>query len=285
MVLLVRFGEIALKSRFVRRQLRDRLVTNIQDLFAAEREECVTESDEARIYVHAADEGKARGILARGFGIVSISPAREAHADLATLSDLAASEAGTLLGPGMSFAIRPRQVGTPFTSQDLGRDAGAAVRAAHPGVRVDLDRPDVEIHIEARRNRGFVFHEFTPGPGGLPLGSQGRALAFVESEPGMVAAWLGMKRGCRITVASPSEDGHVEPLRRWDVRLEVVEATGLDALRETDEFSRADAIFLGTRWGEFSPARRTGIPVPVFEPLIGFSDREISSLATRIRAA
>src|SRR2546422_10661017 len=36
MVILVRFGELALKSPYVRRQLRDRLVANIQDLFAAE---------------------------------------------------------------------------------------------------------------------------------------------------------------------------------------------------------------------------------------------------------
>src|SRR5207247_1188426 len=50
MVLLVRFGEIALKSRFVRRQLRDRLVANIQDLFAAEGVECITDSDAARGY-------------------------------------------------------------------------------------------------------------------------------------------------------------------------------------------------------------------------------------------
>src|SRR5437879_4853802 len=167
MVLLVRFGEIALKSRFVRRQLRDRLVANIQDLFAAEGVECITESDEARVYVHADHIEKARSILSRVFGVVSMSPATEVHADLASLRDAVVSEAAIALSPGATFALRTRRVGThPFTSQDLARELGDQVRRANPESRVNLSRPDVEIHIEVRQNRGFVFREVWPGPAG-----------------------------------------------------------------------------------------------------------------------
>src|SRR3990170_4561160 len=121
-VLLVRFGEIALKSRFVRRQLRDRLVANIQDMFAAEGVECVTEADEARVYVHTADIERARGILGRVFGVVSMSPATETHADLSSLTAAVLLEAGRALHPGISFALRVRRTGShPFTSQDLAR--------------------------------------------------------------------------------------------------------------------------------------------------------------------
>src|SRR5436309_13276018 len=81
MVLLVRFGELALKSRFVRRQLRDRLVANIQDLFAAEGIECLTRADHGRIYVDVDDVPGASGALRRVFGIVSFSSAREASSD------------------------------------------------------------------------------------------------------------------------------------------------------------------------------------------------------------
>src|SRR3972149_4736867 len=48
MVILVRFGELGLKSPYVRKQLLDRLVGNIQDLFAAEGIECLTRSDRGR---------------------------------------------------------------------------------------------------------------------------------------------------------------------------------------------------------------------------------------------
>src|SRR5207244_1030342 len=79
-----------------------------------------------------------------------------------------------------------------------------------------------EIHIEVRQNRAFVFREIWPGPGGLPLGSQGRGLAVVKNRDGMVAAWMGMKRGCRIAVATAPGEPLVEPLRRWAVRLNVL---------------------------------------------------------------
>src|SRR5205823_14331097 len=131
MVLLVRFGELALKSRFVRRQLRDRLVANIQDLFAAEGVECITEADEARVYVHANDQVSARSILARTFGVVSFSPAIEVHADLDSLRKPTLSEAADALSPCRTFALRVRRVGThPFSSTDLARKRGGDVRAA-----------------------------------------------------------------------------------------------------------------------------------------------------------
>src|SRR5436309_15640930 len=81
MVLLVRFGELALKSRFVRRQLRDRLVANIQDLFAAEGIECLTRADYGRIYVAVDDVPAASAALKRVFGIVSFRTAQETPRD------------------------------------------------------------------------------------------------------------------------------------------------------------------------------------------------------------
>ena len=285
MVLLVRFGEIALKSRFVRRQLRDRLVANIQDLFAAESVECITDSDEARVYVYADNVARARSILTRVFGVVSISPAAETHADLASLRHVVLSEAKWSLAAGKTFALRTRRVGThPFTSQDLARELGDVVRLAHPGVRVNLSHPDIEIHIEVRRNRAFVFREIWPGPGGLPLGSQGRGLAVVKDRDGMVAAWMGMKRGCRITVAAARESQLVEPLRRWDVHLKILELPPNGRLAELVKITRADAVFLGTRLSSFDPGDRSGLNVPVFEPVIGLSEEEVGRLASHIES-
>lgn len=287
MVLLVRFGEIALKSRFVRHQLRDRLVANIQDLFAAEGVECITEADEARVYVHADDLERARSILTRVFGVVSVSPAAEGHADLESLKGLVLEEAARApLGPGVTFAIRARRTGThPFTSQDLARELGGAVLDAHPDVRVNLTAPHVEIYVEVRQNRGFVFREIWPGPGGLPLGSQGRALALVDGEAGMAAAWMAMKRGCRVVVVAPSALPEVEALRRWEPGLKILEAEKPERWGELARIARAGAVFVGTRGKDFDPAGRPKVSVPVFEPVVGLTDAEIAALAQRIRAA
>jgi thiamine biosynthesis protein ThiI len=285
-VLLVRFGELALKSRYVRRQLRDRLIGNIQDLFASEGVECVTEADEARVYVHVNDPAKAVPILGRVFGVVSISPATEVHADLESLRKAVRLEASQALSAGQSFALRPRRVGThPFTSHDLARDLGDDIRRDHPTVRVDLRNPDVEIHVEVRNNRAFVFRDIRAGPGGLPLGSQGRALAVVQDPAGMVAAWMGMKRGCRTVIATSDGEAFVEPLRKWDVRLKVLGFPANGDLGELVRIARAGAVFLGTRWKEFDPKLRPDVGVPVFEPVIGLAEEEIAAIAERIRAA
>ena len=287
MVLLVRFGEIALKSRYVRRQLRDRLVANIQDLFAAEGVECVTEADEARVYVSVDDPQRARRILGRVFGVVSISPATEGHADLATLTDLAVAEARAAgLAAGGTFAVRPRRVGShAYTSQDMGKVLGGAILDAIPGSKVNLTAPMVEIHVEVRENRGFVFHEFWEGPGGLPLGSQGRALGVVDGEAGMVAAWMGMKRGCQVVVAAPTGSKDAEALRPWEPGLKTLELTEPDRLEDLVRMARAGAVFVGTRGRDFDAARRLQVSVPVFEPVVGLEDRDVAELAARIRAA
>lgn len=283
----MRFGEIALKSRYVRRQLRDRLVANIQDLFASEGVECVTEADEARVYVSVDEPARARSILRRVFGVVSISPATEGHGDLETLKRLAVEEARAAgLGAGITFAVRPRRIGShPFTSQDLAREIGGAILEAFPGAKVNLGAPAVEVHVEVRENRGFVFHEFWDGPGGLPLGSQGRALAVVDREAGLVAAWMAMKRGCRVVVAASPASEDVGALRPWEPGLKVLEMTEPGRLDELVRIARAGAVFLGTRGRDFDPSRRPAVPVPVFEPVVGLEDREVTALAARIRAA
>jgi len=100
----------------------------------------------------------------------------------------------------------------------------------------------------------------------------------------MVAAWMGMKRGCRIAVATSDGEGLVEPLRKWDVRLKVLGLPADGNLDELVRIARAEAIFLGTRWEKFEAKKRTPLDLPTFEPVIGLRDEEIVRMAARIRS-
>jgi len=285
MVLLVRFGELALKSPYVRRQLRDRLVANIQDLFAAEGSECLTRADHGRIYVEVDDVPAASAGLRRVFGIVSFSPARETSSDPTDIGDFAVRLAADRLPRGGSFAIRARRSGThPYTSQDLAKVLGRRVQDAIPAATVDLGSPQAEIHVEVRENRGYVFADVVEGPGGLPMGSQGRALALVDSEAGLVSAWLAMKRGCKVTVAAPDASRVHDALRRWDVHLKVLSWDSDAGLQELVRVSRSEAVILGTRAGEISPDKPV-LDVPVFHPAVGLDGARIKELGERIRGA
>src|SRR2546425_10102299 len=284
MVLLVRFGELALKRPYVRRHLRDRLVANIQDLFAAEGVECLTRADHGRIYVDVDDVPAASSALRRVFGIVSFSPAREVSSDPEEIGIVALDLAKKHLARGGSFAIRARRSGThPYTSQDLAKLLGRRIQDAIPKATVNLDAPQVELHVEVRENRSYLFTEIIDGPGGLPMGSQGRGLALVDSEAGMVASWLAMKRGCRVTVAASNGSTAHEPLRRWDAHLKVLSwETDMD-LQELVRVSRSEAVFLGSRLAEVGP-KKPAPEGPVFHPLVGPGGARPPGLPTRIAA-
>jgi thiamine biosynthesis protein ThiI len=105
------------------------------------------------------------------------------------------------LGPTRTFRVQARRADKsfPYISPEIERRAGEAIIEA-TGARPNLSRDaEVEIGIEIRPERALVFGETLPGPGGLPLGSQGRVVALLSSGiDSPVAAWLMMKRGCGI---------------------------------------------------------------------------------------
>ena len=101
--------------------------------------------------------------------------------------------------PGESFAIRCRRRDKrfPMNSPELAAYVGRAVQDALP-LRVDLDEPDLEVHLEVDKQEIFAYSERVRGRGGLPVGSSGRALVlFSGGIDSPVAAYYAMKRGLR----------------------------------------------------------------------------------------
>ncbi len=201
-VIIVRYGEIALKSRNVRDRYEKTLMSNITSMLDAMGASYESVSrDWGRIYIHTADPAAAQA-AAKVFGVVSVSLAITCEPTLESVSSLAADVGQEIIGEGQSFGIRPRRTGNhDFSSRDVGIACGNAVwqRIEHQGPSVDLTNPDVEIFVEVRQNHAFVYTDVVNGVGGLPLGTQGKMVALVSGGiDSPVAAWLMMKRGCEI---------------------------------------------------------------------------------------
>jgi thiamine biosynthesis protein ThiI len=281
-VILLRYGEIALKSKPVRKQLVQRLKDNIKIHFLVNDLECHISSDYGRIYIYCDDHEKAMQTLKRVFGLVSFSSCIETTSELEVLEEETASFAGTLLNEGMKFAIRTKRVGThPFSSQSLAEKLGSVVLESVKDLKVDLDHPDVEVFVEVRHDRAFIFNDSVKGPGGLPLGSQGRVLSYVENENDMIATWLMMKRGCKVDVAHPSEEGPHEKLILWDPKISFHKCSILDDIFRISENINSDGIVLG--W-DMEKVLNIDLKknVPIFYPLSGFGAREIDVLRATI---
>jgi len=280
--LLVRYGELGLKSSSVRRRFENALVDDIKRRHGLARTPCMISSTRGRIFVDSDDWRKSCEILSRTFGVVSFSPVTEVGSELGELTEAVLSFAEPILFEGASFAIRSRRSGThPYTSQSLAKDLGSAVleRNKPLGVTVSLDEPDVEIFVEARDDKAYLYSSVLSGPGGMPLATQGRVLSVLESERGIASTWLMMKRGCSI-MASARETTLLEPLRKWYPNLK---STNL----ETDLFSLAqknDCIGIALEF-RLDDIERTGAlkgPLPVFYPLVGMAEEDIERLLARI---
>jgi thiamine biosynthesis protein ThiI len=213
-VVLVRYGEITLKDRWTRQNWEHILAANIDfDLRKAGVEHRITR-DAGRIFIHTPDP-RAVEISSRVFGVVSASPAQAVNPEIGEISRAAVLIA--CINRPLSFAIRPRRSAGTISSEEIGRAVGRAVKDA-TGAAVNLEDPELEIFIEVREDRAYIFQDIQKGVGGLPLGSQGRMLALISGGiDSPVAAWLMMKRGCPVSLlhfdARPYADSIAQSLR------------------------------------------------------------------------
>ncbi|OPY38435.1 MAG: thiamine biosynthesis protein ThiI [Methanoregula sp. PtaU1.Bin051] len=198
---LVRYGELFLKSEPVKRHFIGLLSRNIKKALDSEGLSHTFDLNRGRMLVLGEEPERIASVVSRIFGVVDVGVAARTGNRLDDLSKAAVMMAGEKLQPGMSFAVRAKRQGVSgFTSQQMGEVIGRAVYDSISGVRVDLDHPDYEIFIEARDFGGFVYDRRIPAPGGLPLGTQGRACVLLSSGiDSPVASWLMMKRGSEVT--------------------------------------------------------------------------------------
>ena len=93
-----------------------------------------------------------------------------------------------------------------FTSQEMAAHCGGVVRSVVLAP-VDLTNPDLTIFVEIRDNDAYIYHEKIKGPGGLPLGTQGKVVVLLSSGiDSPVAAYLMMKRGCEVIALHCNND-------------------------------------------------------------------------------
>lgn len=285
-LLLVRYGELALKSPPVRREFERTLRRNILDQFVREGLPGRIRSDRGHLYVETDDGERGANLVRRVFGVTSVSRVEDVPSDPPVIRARLLELADPHLRPGLRFAVRARRTGQhPFTSQQLAGDLGAAVLEQFPGrgLKVDLERPDVELFVEVRGPRTYLSFDRSAGPGGLPLGVAGRLVALVDGPRGALGAFFMMKRGCRVgLVVLPEGESFVrDTLARFDPTVRVAPAApGAEAwapvLATLAEAVHADGVVLPIAVEEYARFWSQWGNRVLFSPTVGLSDEEVA---------
>lgn len=272
-IILARYSEIGLKSTPVRRRFENQLKDNMLGMLVEDGVEALVTKIGARFYIEAEDVDKAVTSLKKVFGLASLSVAEETGSKMEDICALAEAYGTPRIKDGQSFAVKARREGSQgYTSMDVGREAGSAIYEAnkHRGVEVNLTNPDVTVYVEVRDNRAFVYGDVIRCHGGLPVGSQGKIVAEVNDDRGLVSAWLMMKRGCRAIVYG---DADWSVLRQYDPMI-----------KEGRFHKQALGLVLGTDLESLPSVDLSKYELPVFYPTIAMTDAEVEELAANIRA-
>jgi thiamine biosynthesis protein ThiI len=196
---VVHYQEIALKGRN-RPWFIGRLVRNIRTATAdLDVERVVTKMGRIEILLRRPEAwAPVAERLRRVFGIANFSRASLvpldvdgiAHAILADLGDLHVS----------TFRVSAKRADKrfPLTSPQIEREVGGRIKEAK-GWKVDLDHPELTIHVEALTGEAFYYFGKELGPGGMPTGVSGWVVALLSGGiDSPVACYRLMKRGCRV---------------------------------------------------------------------------------------
>ena len=201
---LIKYAEIGVKGKN-KYLFEEALVKQVKyALKRCEGEFKVTRT-EGRIYVHALsdfDFDETVDNLKTVFGISGICPvihvADEGFEKLSqTVVDYIAQN---YPDRNMTFKVYTRRArkNYPMDSQEINREMGGVILDAFPEMKVDVHHPDMMLHIEIREKIYIYSMEIT-GPGGMPVGSNGKAMLLLSGGiDSPVAGYMIAKRGVKI---------------------------------------------------------------------------------------
>ena len=201
---LIKYGEIGIKgkNRYVFEEALMKQIGHalqpVDGTFSVSRER-------GRIYVDAEgdyDYDEAVLALTRVFGIVGICPLVRVDENgfdqlakdvLKYLDDVYPDKNKTF-----KVVSRRARKNFPKNSQEINADLGEIILDTYPEMKVDVHHPDIMLNVEIR-SQVNIYSMIIPGPGGMPVGTAGKAMLLLSGGiDSPVAGYMIAKRGVTI---------------------------------------------------------------------------------------
>lgn len=200
---LIKYAEIGIKGKN-RYMFEDALVRQIKYAMKPVGEFKVRK-ESGRVFVEGQDEfdyEEAVEGLKTVFGITGICPmVIEQTKDMEHLTDAVLHYVDSQYDKkDFTFKVNARRGDKefPVNSMDINCLMGEKLLDAWPELKVDVHHPDVLVNIEVRQQI-YIYSTEIPGPGGMPVGTNGRAMLLLSGGiDSPVAGYMIAKRGVRI---------------------------------------------------------------------------------------
>ena len=201
---LIKYAEIGVKGKN-RYLFEDALVKQIHHRLKNLEGDFSVTKEAGRIYAEAAEDfdyDEVIDALQHVFGIVGICPMVQIEDN--GYEDLKAQVVKYIddayENKNFTFKVVARRANKQYTvvSDQINRDLGEVILNAFPETKVNVHTPDVLLRVEVRHKIN-IFSETIPGPGGMPIGTAGRAMLLLSGGiDSPVAGWMIAKRGVTI---------------------------------------------------------------------------------------
>ncbi|MBQ7500029.1 MAG: tRNA 4-thiouridine(8) synthase ThiI [Clostridia bacterium] len=202
-VILCKYGEIVLKglnkSHFENILLRDLKKRT------AKYGSFHIHSAQSTTYIEPLDEGcdidGVYGEAKRTFGFLTVSRAVEVEKDIGAICSAACDYIPQFMEGKSTFKVESKRADKrfPMTSPQISAEVGGALLERMPYLKVDVKNPQMTVKVEVREDKAYVHGGAEKGAGGLPLGTNGKALLLLSGGiDSPVAGYMMARRGVTI---------------------------------------------------------------------------------------
>lgn len=198
---LIKYAEIGIKgkNRYIfENALRDQIkliLNSVEGEFQVSKEQ-------GRIYVEAVsdfDYEETIEALLHVFGVAAICPVVLVEdSGWESLTKAAKEYVENVYGTQpMTFKVQAKRSDKsyPLTSPEICIEMGGYLLENCPWLKVDVHNPQVYINVEVR-GRGYIYSKVIKGPGGMPVGTNGKGMLLLSGGiDSPVAGYMIAKRG------------------------------------------------------------------------------------------
>lgn len=201
---LIKYAEIGIKGKN-RYLFEEALVIQIRHALKKAEGEFKVSRTQGRIYVDALSEfdfEEAVSCLKKVFGISGICPVvyvedngfEQLGKDVVKFIDTVYAD------KNITFKVHARRARKNYQmdSMEINRELGGVILDAFPEMKVDVHNPEFELNVEIRE-KIYIYSKIIPGPGGMPVGTNGKAMLLLSGGiDSPVAGYMISKRGVKL---------------------------------------------------------------------------------------